>query len=229
MLEIEFFQARHGDGGAAGTGCWPHDDGLLLGLATDVGNGAAGFATQLALDVIAREMERAPGAWPVAKRLRRAVQEVNLDLHGKALVVPELHGTAAALTASVIAGGLLVTAHVGTSRLVLVRDGRPRQLTKDHTGPFARALGPELVVAVDVLRIAVRTGDVVAHVSDGLWALVREAEIAELLVAHRPEGACRALVRRAREEGAERDVAVQVAAVTAAAANGARPWWRLGG
>ncbi len=37
-----------------------------------------------------REIERAPGSWPVAKRLHRAVREANLELYNKAIAVPEL-------------------------------------------------------------------------------------------------------------------------------------------
>ena len=56
----------------------------------------------------------------------------------------------------------------------------------------------------------------------------REEEVAELVVAHPPEAACRALVRRAREEGGEDNLSVQVAAIVSCPPAAARPWWRLG-
>src|SRR5437762_2429732 len=138
MPEIEFFQltdvgcVREGNEDAVGH--WPHEDGLLFAVADGLGGHAAGeVASALALEVLAREMDRAPGSWAVAKRLRRAVQEANLELYNKAIVVPELRGMGTTLTASAVVGGTLVAAHVGDCRLFLWREGTLTQLTKDHT------------------------------------------------------------------------------------------------
>jgi serine/threonine protein phosphatase PrpC len=139
------------------------------------------------------------------------------------------------LTASAVAGGTLVAVHVGDCRLLLLRDGRLSQLTKDHgeapappAPPGAarnvtRTLGAELVTAVDMLRLALRPGDVLcqcpARVHDALGP-----ELAELLGAHRPPAACRAVVRRAREEGVA-DVGAQVALVVRGAPGARRGRW----
>src|SRR2546422_1067482 len=138
MPEIEFFQltdvgcVREGNEDAVGH--WPHEDGVLFAVADGLGGHAAGeVASALALEVLAREMDRAPGNWAVTKRLRRAVQEANLELYNKAIVVPELRGMGTTLTASAVVGGTLVAAHVGDCRLFLWREGTLTQLTKDHT------------------------------------------------------------------------------------------------
>jgi protein phosphatase len=207
-------------------------------------------ASELALEVLAREMERAPGGWPISKRLRRAVQEANFEIYNKAITVPELRGMGTTLTASAVVAGKLVTAHVGDCRLLLLRDGKLTQLTKDHTWVWdqmqdgllsadaalshprrhvlTRCLGTELIVGIDVLTLDLRAGDVLVQLSDGVHVPLREAEIAELLAAHPPEAACRALVRRSREEGGEDNLSVQVAAVVSCAASAVRSWWRLG-
>jgi len=255
MPEIEFFQltdvgcVREGNEDAVGH--WPHEDGLLFAVADGLGGHAAGeVASALTLEVLAREMDRAPGVWPVAKRLRRAVQEANLELYNKAIAVPELHGMGTTLTASAVVGGTLVAAHVGDCRLFLCREGKLTQLTKDHTwvweqvqyglispedarvhprrNVLTRSLGRELIVGIDVLSIELRPGDVVVQCSDGIHVPVREEEVAELVMAHPPEAACRALVRRAREEGGEDNLSVQVAAIVSCPPAAARPWWRLG-
>ncbi len=255
MPDIDFFQLS--DVGCVRTenedavGHWPHEDGLLFAVADGLGGHAAGeVASALALEVLAREMDRAPGSWAVTKRLRRAVQEANLELYNKAIAVPELRGMGTTLTASAVVGNALVAAHVGDSRLFLFRDGQLTQLTKDHSWVWeqvqygllspedarmhpkrhmlTRSLGRELIVGIDVLTLDVRPGDVLVQCSDGIHAPVREPEIAELVTAHPPEAACRALVRRAREEGGEDNISVQVAAVVSCPPPAARPWWRLG-
>src|SRR5437867_4315464 len=135
-------------------------------------------------------------------------------------------------------------------RLFLGRDGRLTQLTKDHTwvgeqvqygllspedarshprrSMLTRSLGRELIVGIDVLSMELRAGDVLVQCSDGIHVPLREEEVAELVAAHPPEAACRALVRRAREEGGEDNLSVQVAAIVSCPPTAARPWWRLG-
>jgi protein phosphatase len=164
--------------------------------------------------------------------------------------VPELRGMGTTLTATVLVGSTLVAAHVGDTRLLLFRDRNLTQLTKDHTWVFeqvqygllsaeaarshpkrhllTRSLGSELIVGIDVLTLEMHPGDILVQCSDGIHGPIGEPEIAELVSAHPPEAAARALVRRAREEGGEDNISVQVAAVVSCPAPAARPWWRLG-
>src|SRR2546430_13182218 len=83
-------------------------------------------------------MDRAPGSWAVAKRLRRAVQEANLELYNKALAVPELRGMGTTLTASAVVGGTLVAAHIGDCPLFLSRAGSLDRPTTDNTWAWNR-------------------------------------------------------------------------------------------
>ena len=187
----------------------------------------------------------------MTKRLRRAVQEANLQLHQKALVVPELTGMATTLTATALVGGSLVAAHVGDSRLFLLRDGTIVQLTKDHTwvaeqiaygrltpeaarrhprrSQLTRSLGTELIVGIDVLSLDVRPGDVVVQCSDGVHGVLDPPTIAEIVLAEAPATACRALVARALADGSLDNCSVQIARVIDCPPSAPRPpWWRLG-
>src|SRR5207244_654062 len=158
------------------------------------GHAAGEVASALALEVLAREMDRAPGSWALTKRLRRAVQEANLELYNKAIVVPELRGMGTTLTASAVVGGTLVAAHVGDCRLFLWREGTLTQLTKDHTwvweqmqygllspedarthprrNMLTRCLGRELIVGIDVLSMDLRPRDIIVQCSDGIHVAV---------------------------------------------------------
>lgn len=255
MNEIDFFQLTHagreGSVNQDAVGHWPCDDGLLFAVADGVGVEQAGeVASTLALAVVAREIEAAPSDWPVLKRLRRAVQAANLEIYQKGLTVPELERMGTTLTATALVGPSLVAAHVGDCRLCLLREGRVTQLTKDHTWAWdemslgrlasdaarthprrhelSRRLGQELIVPIDLLTMTLQTGDVLAHLSDGVHGALDETEIAELLQGHPPEAACRAIIRRAREAEAGGNLSVQVARVEALPAAASRSWWRLG-
>jgi serine/threonine protein phosphatase PrpC len=254
MTEITFFQLTDAGtvrpGNEDAVGAWPHEDGMVFAVADGLGGEAAGeVASQLALDVLARELERAPGAWTVAKRLRRAVHEANLDIYTKAMTVPELRRMGTTITATALVGGTLAAAHVGDTRLYLLRDRSLAQLTKDHTWVgeqvgygllsaeearvhpqrhvLTRCLGHELIVAVDTLTIDLRPGDVVLQCSDGVHGMLADVELAEILSAHAPEAACRAIIRRGREEGGPDNLSAQVAAVHDCPTSG-RSWWRFG-
>src|SRR2546428_462745 len=86
-----------------------------------------------------------------------------------------------------------------------------------------REAGQELIVGIDVLSLDVKPGDVLLQCSDGIHGALGEAELGELLAAHPPEAACRALVRRGREEGGEDNLSAQVAAVIDCPPPTARP------
>ena len=92
--------------------------------------------------------------------------------------------------------------HVGDSRAYLLRDGELEQLTDDHSlvaelvrsgrltpeeagqhpnrSMITRVLGTEPDVAVDVLAVQTRPGDVFVLCSDGLWSGLGEEQIASL-------------------------------------------------
>jgi len=216
---------------ADAVGHWPSAGGLVFAVVDGTGEGESGaVASGLALDAMARELASAPATWDVPKRLRRAVQAANLDVYAKALAVPELRRMSTALTASAVVGATLHVAHVGNCRLFLRRERQLVQLTKEHAfgwEPGARALGIGAVIAIDAVTLALREDDVLLQCSDGLHGALGEDELGELLAAHPPAAACRAMVRRARQEGAEDDVSVQVAAVTHCP-RAAHAWWRLG-
>lgn len=255
MPEIDFFHIT--DTGCVreenedAVGSWPHEDGILFAVADGLGGHNAGeLASSLALEVLAREMDQAPRAWPLPKRLRRAVQEANLSIYNKGMTVPELHRMGTTLTASALVGSMLVAAHVGDCRLYLLRDDVLTQLTKDHTWVgeqvqygiltpeearthprrhvLSRCLGQNLILSIDILSIDIQAGDILVQCSDGVHALISESEIRELLHTPGPEAACRNIIRRAREAGGDDNLSVQVAVVVSCPEPQPRSWWRLG-
>ena len=254
MPQIDLFQltdvGRVREINEDAVGHWPHDDGIVLAVADGLGGEEAGeVASSLALEVLARELDRAPGSWPVAKRLRRAFQEANLEIYNKAIAVPELRGMGTTLTATALTGSTIVAAHVGDTRLYLKRENKLTQLTKDHTWVaeqvqygllsveqarqhprrhvLTRCLGRELIVGIDVLTLPAQPGDVVLQCSDGLHGYFRDDELSGELGGS-PEAACTTLIERARERGGEDNLSAQIAVVIECAPTApARPWWRL--
>ena len=98
---------------------------VLFVVADGIGGYEGGeIASRMAVDITIDGYRESPPAWGAAKRLQRAVQRANIEIHNRALVVPELRRMGTTLTATVVEGGRLSAAHVGDCRLYLVRRGR---------------------------------------------------------------------------------------------------------
>lgn len=222
-------------------------DGTALAVVADgVSLAAAGeVASQMAVEVLLRAYADDPGAAPPGQRLYRAVQQANIELYDRAVVVPELRGMSTTLTAAVIAGAELTAVHVGDSRLYLLRGGEAVQLTKDHTvaaekvrrklltrekarlhpgrSVLTRSLGRELIVSRDRIVKRLSAGDVVLLCSDGLHDVLEDAELPALVGGLSAAAACRALLEAANARGTPDNLSAAVVRVTGALAHDAAP------
>src|SRR5258708_2553483 len=147
---------------------------------------------------------------------------------------PALQGMGTTCTAVVVQGLQLYFAHVGDSRLYLVRDARILRLTRDHSYVgrlvesglvraedaekhpqrhiLTAALGAGREVAVDSPEqaIAVNDGDDLLLCTDGLWGVVTDGELETALANNTPAECCAALVKLARQRGGQDNITLQV-------------------
>jgi PPM family protein phosphatase len=201
----------------------PHE--VVLAVADGVGGYEGGeVASQMAVEVTLEAYhESAPSLGP-AKRLYRAVQRANIEIHNRALTVPELRRMATTLTAAVVAEGELYAVHCGDCRLYLIRGHRIQQMTKDHTvigervrlglisekdarhhperSALSRCMGRDLVASLDRLAMPLRAGDRVVICTDGLHGMLENAEIEHLSRGLGTADACRRLIDEANSRGA---------------------------
>jgi len=106
------------------------------------------------------------------------------------------------LSAVNLAGDKLTMAHVGDSRIYLVRDRRATCLTRDHTkvgdlvamhvlspdnvrthsgrSELSRSIGTNLFIQPDIRQLTLHTGDVIILCSDGIWSVIEDYEFAAL-------------------------------------------------
>lgn len=188
-----------------------------------VADGTATFeggelASQRAVLALLRSFREPTPALNQIQRLVRAARNANYEVYDLALVVPQLRGMSTSLTAAVITEGSMAAAHVGNSRLYLIRDGYINQLSKDHTvgaeaaaesGQYVikgsealtRSIGRELLVPIDLFEIDLVQGDVVVLCTDGLYRVLDDFEIAEIVKGLDAALACRRLIDRANGLG----------------------------
>jgi protein phosphatase len=123
---------------------------------------------------------------------------------------------------------------VGDSRLYLVRDRQIVQKTKDHTVAGERArlglgqrskghpdrstlthsLGRELIAAIDRITFPLIKDDVLLVCSDGLYNVLEDREIVELVAGRDPGEACHELIRAANARGTPDNLTAAMVRVT---------------
>lgn len=215
----------------------------LFAVADGMGGHAAGeVASRLAIDALRGFFDAEPGegADPgdesAVRRLREAVVAANRNICDAISGHEERRGMGTTVVALLADRDRAVIGHVGDSRVYLLRDGRLRRLTSDHSwvneqvrmgfltddaaqrhpmrNIVTRALGSRQDVSVDLAEEPVRPGDVFLLCSDGLNTMLPDDAIEALLrhAAEEPPVACRSLIEEANRRGGEDNVTVVVVA-----------------
>ena len=156
--------------------------------------------------------------------LRTAIEAASAEVFDHARGAKGRHGMGTTCIALLAIGGKGFMAHVGDSRMYLLREGRVWQLSHDHTffhdavrngmmsreqagaSPWAnmitRGVGIQRTVSVDTLVFDIVEGDTLLLCSDGLTAYVEDpAELATLLAEPELSGLPQRLVALANERG----------------------------
>ena len=211
--------------------------GTLLIVADGMGGHSAGeVASQMAVDCVSRLYY--DGRGEPGEVLRLAVAEANRQIHAAAAADASKHGMGTTCTALALRGDEAFAAHVGDSRLYMLRGGQLYQLSEDHSAVMEmvklgiitkeqarthedknvilRALGTSPEVEVSVVEpFRVRGGDQYLLCSDGLYDLVLDDEIASVLAgAGDIHAAGERLITMAKERGGHDNITVGIISVT---------------
>jgi protein phosphatase len=228
-------------------------DGWLLGVADGLGGASAGeVASALALSAGVRFVlsevrwnfrleERDLGG--LLERAERIFRSIDAEIASRAHESAELHGMGTTLTAAYAIERRLLLLHVGDSRAYLLRGGRLRRLTHDHTlaqrladrgaipqeeveghrlsHVLERAMGRDgRELEIEVVVESLEPGDRLLFSTDGLTEKLSDEELAAILGAQASEDrACLELMDRALTRAASDNVTVVVATFAEPAAS----------
>jgi protein phosphatase len=134
-----------------------------------------------------------------------------------------------------VESGNAYVAHVGDSRMYLLREGKVEQVTEDHSliaekirhglitpeeaknhrmrNVITRSLGYQEDVEVDLQVRAVRRGDHFLLCSDGLSGHVGGDEMAEIMQRMSPQESARHLIQLACDRGGEDNITTVIARI----------------
>jgi serine/threonine protein phosphatase PrpC len=178
--------------------------GWLFALADGVGGHEKGeVASRAAIESMLAGFQGSPGGESHTALLPRLVQKANTHVFEAAVAGGrDTAGMATTLVACALRFDRVTLAHVGDSRCYLIRNGKPEQLTRDHTVAseqvrlglvsaqeagesstrhiLSRSLGTEMVVNVETNDHQLYPGDILLQCSDGLHGSVEASEMAAL-------------------------------------------------
>jgi serine/threonine-protein kinase len=215
--EPEDFYARQNIGSVA----------ILADGVGGIGNGdvASRMAAETAIDIF---REAKPEAAP-ADIVRQIYETASAKIFQ---ATREKGRMATTMLTSIFRHDKVTIAHVGDSRAYLIRTGKIKRLTTDHsytslqvklglllernamTSPhrstLTRALGFEPICHYDILNEPLQTGDVILQCSDGLYGFVLDEEIVEIISKFHPGQACKNLIALAEKRQASDNVSLQL-------------------
>lgn len=202
--------------------------GRLCGVADGMGGHQAGeTASAAARDgLIAQLRDKEPD--PVL--LQKAVKAVNRRIFIRAQEDEKLRGMGTTVSVIWLGDVQAYIAHVGDSRVYRLQDGEFKQITDDHSlvgelvragviteeqalshpmrNVITRAVGTEGGVDVDLLSVVRKPGDVWLICSDGLYDMVSNDKMAEILREHPVEEAADLLLQAALDAGGSDNVSI---------------------
>ena len=210
-----------------------NDDSILVDpplyiVADGMGGHRGGdIASRLALETIVELAAGGRGTLP------DQVRSANRAVWDRSVEDERLAEMGTTLTAALVDGASASIAHVGDSRAYLLREGKLRQLTTDHTlvarmvksgeiteaeadvhphkNVLTRALGTDQEVEVDEDTVALLDGDRLLLCSDGLTGMVTEDQIQAILEnSEQPQQAADRLVKAANRAGGVDNISVVV-------------------
>ena len=188
-------------------------------------------ASQIAIDSIQGAYAAGPGVDPQDDLLagfRRAHESV-IQYATEHL---QLRGMGTTATALALVENRLYFAHIGDSRLYRVHGQQITRLTRDHSYvgrlfengvisaeeaevhpqrhilTAALGTGPEIPPDAPEHPILMEAGDSLLLCSDGLWGLLADAEILQVVSSHAPAEACNELIAMAKQRGGPDNITV---------------------
>jgi serine/threonine protein phosphatase PrpC len=193
------------------------------------GQEASRIAVEVIEEVYANELVGDPRTW-----LLQGFQMAHQRIQEYADKYPDLRGMGTTCTAMALLDHQLYFAHVGDSRLYLVRGLSSSRLTRDHSYVsrlvqngvlraeeaeshpqrhiLTAALGAGNSITPDspLQPVTLETGDVLVLCTDGLWSLLSESDIQAAVAGKTAAEICDVLVETAKNRGGPDNITVQV-------------------
>lgn len=214
----------------------------VTGVADGMGGHAGGeIASALCLNVFKNTLGQTVKTKSFRKNpdikeaMKYSAIESNKSVRSKAQKDANLTGMGTTLVAATMNDKEFTIINIGDSRGYLIRNGKIRQITKDHSwvaeqleaglidektaeqhpqrNIITRAIGISDDVEVDIFQENVQPNDMVLLCSDGLYPLVSEVEIIEKCNYSNLDNSCLELISLANQRGGPDNITLVIARI----------------
>jgi PPM family protein phosphatase len=217
----------------------PYSNRILIAVADGMGGHQAGeIASQRAIDIVSRAYSNGALEDP-QEGLKRAVEQANREIYEQSQSSDHLKGMGTTCTVLALHDDTAYSAHVGDSRLYLIRGGGIYLMTEDHSAVMEmvkqgtltleearhhgdknvilRALGsrPQVEVSTWPEPLPVKVDDCFVLCSDGLYDRIEDNEIRDIATSRSAAEACDTLITMARERGGYDNITVAIVSLAA--------------
>jgi len=222
--------------GKASLGIYLVADGMGGHQAGEV---ASKMAVQIISATLLENLRESRGLLSPSLSVKQAIEKANVEIHARACSNPQLVSMGTTITLGLRIDDRLYLGHVGDSRAYLIRGGRIKQLTADHSvvaqllkagmitpeetethpdrGKIIRCLGTSAQVAIDTYnqsgnkdKLILQADDSLVFCTDGLTGHVTDDEILECVQKGNANSICQNLVRIANHRGGEDNISLIV-------------------
>ncbi len=219
---------------------WEPDDfdsrqrvGSVALLADGVGGeGNGDIASRLAVETALSIFQECKNGGPMTDVVRQMFDASAAKVFQTA---QEKGRMATTLLASVFRHDKVTIAHVGDSRAYLIRSGKIKRLTADHSytalqvklglllernamasphrSTLTRSIGYEPICHYDISTESLQQGDIILQCTDGLYGYLLDDEILDAVVKYHPGEACKRLIALAEKRQVSDNVSLQIVQV----------------
>jgi len=195
------------------------------------GEVAAALAVESVWFRLAHALDDGYSGSRLTDELHNSFQEASERVYDRAQESEELRGMACSLLVAVLQEDYCLVAHAGDTRAYLYFDGSLHQITVDDTPVAAmvkrgyllpekarshsmknfllKSIGSSPRIEPNLARFPVKKNERLLFCSDGLWGMVENEMIRNVLLAHiDPDEVCRNLIQSARDQGGTDNITV---------------------
>lgn len=159
--------------------------GMIAAVADGVSGSEGGReAAEYSVRELLADYYAMPDTWPVPEALDSAIKSINRRVQQQGNQRAQHSGRATTLTTLVARGNFYYFAHIGDTRLYLLRNGTLKRLTTDHVCDsterrhvITRAIGLDSPLEIDHGMDKLQQNDIFLLASDGVWGALTVPDI----------------------------------------------------
>lgn len=199
------------------------------------GHNAGEVASELACTIIIENLRKHYSSYSqkLPLLLTKSIEKANKAVYIKSLEHENFEGMGTTITLGILSEGIVYVAHVGDSRMYIIKNDKIQQVTRDHTlvnellangtitceeakvhpqrNIITKAVGSSEKLSVDIFEIEVENNNVLLLCSDGLTDTTDDSKILDIIInSENYHHACTSLIDSANESGGHDNITVMI-------------------